>query len=890
MPFLPRVRSLWRNLAHAGQVERELDDELRAYVDLLAAEKEKAGMTPDDARRAARLEAGGVDQLKESVRDAHAGAAVESTLQDLRYGVRLLTRAPGFAALVVLTIALGIGANSAIFSVINAVVRKPLGYPQSDRLMFITSQFPTLGFDKFWVSPPEFFEYRERTRAFADVAAYTTGAVNLSEGTQPERVNAVFATANMFGVLGVPPRLGRAFTAEQDLPNAEPVVVLSHELWQRTFGGDPSAVGRQVEIGGRKTTVVGVAPPAFDLHDARAQVWMPLGLDPANRQNRGSHFLYLVGRLAPGATPERANGELLTMLRQWGQLNPNTHVPNDSTHRIQMAPLRDEVIGNVRVALWVLQGAVALVLLIACANVANLLLARAEARHKEFAVRTALGAGRGRILRQFVAEGIVVAALGAALGLALAYWGLKALLAANPESIPRAAEIGLDPAVLAFTVGVAVLTSVIFGLAPLLHVQQDVVASAIKEGDARSTTTAARNRVRHGLVIAEIAHAVMLVTGAGLLLRSFNNLTSVDAGFDPENLATFGVVLPQATYPDGQQRVRFMTDLMRRLEEIPGVENAAAVQGLPPVRQVNANDTEFEGVPQEPGSPPQNVDFYQTVTPDYFTTLGIKIVEGRGFTPADAGGPPVFIVNEALAKRFYPGKSAIGRRMKPFGIDTVPWATIVGVARDVKQAGLEAEVGTELYFNYEQAPAYVGFAPGQMNVVLKSTRPLAALAPAIRQAVAAGDPGLPVVELRTMEAVFGDSVTRQRFLSQLLGIFAAVALVLAAVGTYGILSYMVTQRRREIGIRMALGAGYGQVIRLVLGHGLVMAAVGVGLGIVGALALSRVTRSLLYGVSPLDPLTFAVAASVITVVALAASLVPTRRATRVDPLVAIRAD
>src|SRR5215211_701638 len=360
MPFLPRVRSLWRNLAHAGQVERELDDELRAYVDLLAAEKEKAGMTPDDARRAARLEAGGVDQLKESVRDAHAGAAVESTLQDLRYGVRLLTRAPGFAALVVLTIALGIGANSAIFSVINAVVRKPLGYPQSDRLMFITSQFPTLGFDKFWVSPPEFFEYRERTRAFADVAAYTTGAVNLSEGTQPERVNAVFATANMFGVLGVPPRLGRAFTAEQDLPNAEPVVVLSHELWQRTFGGDPSAVGRQVEIGGRKTTVVGVAPPAFDLHDARAQVWMPLGLDPANRQNRGSHFLYLVGRLAPGATPERANGELLTMLRQWGQLNPNTHVPNDSTHRIQMAPLRDEVIGNVRVALWVLQGAVAL--------------------------------------------------------------------------------------------------------------------------------------------------------------------------------------------------------------------------------------------------------------------------------------------------------------------------------------------------------------------------------------------------------------------------------------------------------------------------------------------------------------------------------------------------
>jgi len=578
------------------------------------------------------------------------------------------------------------------------------------------------------------------------------------------------------------------------------------------------------------------------------------------------------------------------MLREWGRLNPDTHVPNDSTHRLQMLPLRDEVIGNVRVALWVLQGAVALVLLIACANVANLLLARAEARHKEFAVRTALGAGRGRILRQFVAEGVVVATLGAVLGLALAYWGLKALLAANPESIPRAAEIGLDPAVLAFTVGVAVLTSVVFGLAPLLHVQRDAVASAIKEGDARSTASSARNRVRHGLVVAEIALAVMLVTGAGLLLRSFSNLTGVDAGFEPKGLVTFGVVLPQATYPDGQQRVRFMTDLMRRLEEIPGVDDAAAVQGLPPMRQVNANDTEFEGVPQEPGSPPQNVDFYQAVTPDYFSTLGVRIVEGRGFTAADAGGPPVFVVNEALAKRFYPGKSAVGRRIKPFGIDTLPWATIVGVARDVKQGGLDAEVGTELYFDYEQAPRYVGFAPGQMNVVLRSARSLEALAPGIRQAMAAMDPGLPVVQLRTMEAVFGDSVTRQRFLSQLLGIFAVVALALAAVGTYGILSYMVTQRRREIGIRMALGAGFSQVVRLVLGQGLVMAVIGVALGIAGALALSRVTRSLLYGVSPVDPLTFGVAAGVITLVALVASLLPTRRATRVDPLVAIRAD
>jgi predicted permease len=890
MALLTRVRSLWRNLFTRVEVERDLDEELGGYVDLLTAEKVRAGMPAEEARRAALREVGDIDQVKEAVRDVRAGAVVDATLQDLRYGIRLLRRAPGFAALAVLTIALGIGANSAIFSVINGVVRRPLGYPGSDRLMFITSQFPTLGFEKFWISPPEFFEYRERSRAFADIAAYQTGAVNLSDGTQPERVNAVFASANMFEVLGVRPLLGRAYSAEQDRPNAEPVAVLSYELWRRTFGGDPAVVGRRVQINGQPTTVVGVAPPAFDLHDARAQVWMPLGLDPANRQNRGSHFLYLVGRLAPGVTERQASSELRTLLGQWGQLNPDTHVPNDSTHRLQFAALRDEVIGNVRVALWVLQGAVGLVLLIACANVANLLLARAESRHKEFAVRTALGAGRGRILRQFITEGVVLAVLGAAIGLALADWGLKALLAANPQSIPRAAEIGLDPVVLAFTVLVALLTGVVFGLAPLLHVGNAAVASAIKEGGARTTTTGARNRVRRGLVVGEIALAVMLVIGAGLLLRSFRNLTRVDAGFDPRDLATFSVVLPQASYPDAQRRVQFVTDLTRRLEEIPGVEDAAAVQGLPPFRQVNANDTQFEGIAPEPGKPPQNVDYYQGVTTDYFPAMGIRITAGRGFTAADVGGPPVVVINEALARKFYPNQNPIGRRVRPPVSDSTPWFTIVGIARDVKQGGLDAEVGTELYFSYEQGPRVAQFAPSQMHLVMRSSRPLDALAPGIRRVMAEMDPSLPIVQLRTMESVFGDSVSRQRFLSQLLGIFAVVALLLAAIGTYGILAYMVTERQREIGIRMALGASRAQVVRLVLGQGLTMAVAGVALGVAGALLLSRLVASLLYGVSPADPATFAAVAGVITVVAMAACVVPTRRATRVDPLVAIRAE
>jgi putative ABC transport system permease protein len=892
MSLLNRFRSIWHNLVARDVVERELDEELRAYIDLLTQEKIAAGVEPAEARRLARLEAGGVEQLKDAVRDERGGILLETVVQDLRYSLRQLRRAPGYAVIAIVTIALGIGANSAIFSVINGVVLKPLDYEEPGQLVYLTSQFPTLGFDKFWISPPEYFELREHARSFSDVAAYTTGAVNLSEGTRPERVNAAFVTANMFGVLRARMSGGRAFAEAEDLPNSEPVVVLSHELWSRGFAGDPGIIGRTVEINGRATTVVGIAPPGFDLHDARAQVWLPLGLDPANRQNRGSHFLYLVGRLAPGVSFAQADRELGSLVRQWRDLIPQGHVPNDSTHRMQMATLRNEVIGNVRTALWVLQGAVVLVLLIACANVANLLLARAESRHKEFAVRTAMGAGRRRILRQFMTEGVVIAVLGSGLGLALAHFALRRLLAAYPESVPRAMEIGLDPTVVAFTAAMAILTGVVFGLAPLLHLDPGAVAAALKEGGTRTTSSLTRNRVRRGLVIGEIALAVMLVIGAGLLLRSFRNLTTVDAGFDPHALATFGVVLPQASYPEPQRAAQFMAGLIERLETIPGVEKAAAVQGLPPFRQVNANDTQFEGVPQEPGSPPQNVDYYQTVTADYFATTGIPIKEGRAFTETDAGGPGVVIINEALAKRFYPGQNPIGRRVNPgFGPPNEPlWFTIVGIARDVKQGGLDQEAGTELYFAYEQGPALANFIPRQMNIVLRSTRSLDALAPGIRRMMAEMDPSLPIVQLRTMDQVFDDSVPRQRFLSQLLVAFGLVALVLAAVGTYGILSYMVTERQREIGVRMALGAGRGQVAGLVMRQGVVMAAIGIAIGLAGALAASRVTASLLFGVSPVDPVTFVGVSLVIVAVAALASLIPTRRATRVDPLVAMRAE
>jgi predicted permease len=810
--------------------------------------------------------------------------------QDLRYSIRSLARTPGFALLAILTLALGIGANSAIFSVINGVILKPLAYPRPDQLVMITSQFPGLGFDKFWVSPPEYFELRERARSFSEIGAYRANAVNLSEGDTPERVTVVNATSALFKTLGVRPYRGRVFGEQEDLPNSEPVAVVSYELWQRAFGGDPQLVGKQIDLDGRKTTVLGIMPPEFDIHDSKAELWLPMGLDPANRQNRGSHFLYLVGRMKPGVSIRQANAELNMLLAQWGEVTPNAHVPHPVNHRLQYASLESDVVGNIGRALWVLQVAVGFVLLIACANMANLLLARAESRHREFAIRTALGAGRGRLLRQFMAEGVTLAILGGVAGLALAYAGLRALITANPNSLPRAADIGLDLTVVAFTVVVALLTGVVFGLAPLLHVGQRAVSLALKEGGTRSTATITRNRVRRGLVVAEVALAVMLVIGAGLMLRSFWKLMRFDSGFDRTNLSTFGISLPAAKYQEQPRRIAFYNEIINRLKATPGVQSAAAMAGLPPSRPVNANDTEFENYQHVQGGPPANVDYWQSTTLDYTAAMKIPVLDGRSFGPQD--GPtttPVVLVNETLAKLYWPKESAVGHRIRPGCCGpNRPWATIIGVVKDVKQGGIDQKTGTEIYFLYDQTVGVLGSAPRNMNVVVRSTLPLESLARVIRETVNASDRTLPIVQLRTMDDVFSDSIARQRFLAQLLGIFAALALVLAAVGTYGVLSYLVTERQREIGIRMALGANRGNVLSLVLRQGLSTTVIGLVLGVGGALALTRLASSLLFEVKPTDPFTFAAVAGVVTLVALFACVVPARRATKVDPIVALR--
>ncbi len=820
--------------------------------------------------------------------------------RDVRYGARALRKAPGFTAVAVLTLALGIGANSAIFSVVNGVLLKPLAFPNPERLVYITSQFPTLGFDQFPVDAAEYAELRERNQSFEEIGAYTIGAVNIGSEGQPTRVVSAITTASLLPALGVKPLLGRFYTQAETLPGASDVGILSYEVWESAFAKQRSVIGQRVDIDGVKTTIVGVMPPGFDVHDQKVKIWLPLTLDPAKRQQqRGGHFLLLVGRLKPGITIDRARTELQSLLKQWqvasgGSANPGMnspgtiHTPDNKNHRLRYDDLQADMIGSVATALWVLQAAVGLVLLIACANMANLLLMRAETRHKELALRAALGAGRGRLIRQFIAESMVLSITGAVAGLLLARWGLKALVAAN-AGIPRVASVALDGKVLFFTLLLAVGTGFVFGLTPLLHLSANSIGLALRDAGGRTTAGAARNRVRRGLVITEMALAVMLVVGAGLLMRSFWNLMRVDSGFDRATLTTFGVVLPAQPYADSSRRVAFFDNLTRQLAAMPGVQSAAAMTGLPPQRQVNANDTAIEGYVQTAESPPQNVDYYQYVTPNYLSTMGIPVVAGRSFNDADAGSSaPVVMINETMAKLFFPKQDPIGHRVKPGGSKI--WFTIVGVVKDVKQGGVDSKTGTELYLDYPQSPAYLGFAPRNMNVVLRSTLPTTALAAGIRQAVTALDPTLPIVKLRSMEEVFSDSVSRPHFLAELLGIFAGVALALAAIGTYGVLAYSVNERRREIGIRMALGATEHGLLAMVLSQGMMLAGVGLVAGLVGAFGATRLASSLLFNVKPADPITFASVAAFMLIVAFFACVVPARRATRVDPLVALRSD
>jgi predicted permease len=836
--------------------------------------------------------------------------------QDLRHAVRSLLRSPAFSLVTILTLALGIGANTAIFSIVNGVILRPLGYPKPEQLMYLTTQFPAFGFDQFWVSPPEYFEFRELNQSFSAVGAFTTGEVNLTAGDRPLRVRSASVDDGLLTALGVQPAMGRLFRkGETDLtgpppaPGSPPVplppfVILSHELWQTAFGSQ-NIVGQTVEVNGLAREVIGIMPPGVDVMDNRTEIWMPLGLNPGNRQNRGSHFLYLIGRLKDGVTPQQAQSELTMLIQNWGErVGVKQHVfsplPADEAlrkvnpgagHLLQMTPVQEQMVGSASRAIWVLQGAVGFVLLIACANLANLLLARAETRHREFAVRTALGAGRGRLLAQFMTEGVLLSIVGGVLGLLLARAGVQALIRMYPTSLPRTSEVTVDPLVLLFTLGVSILTGLVFGLAPLMHTRVSGLVTALKEGGAKGATGHARHHIRRGLVMAEVALAVMLVIGAGLLLRTVANLTNVDSGFDRSRLVTFSMALPVADYPQAAARAQLYQRLLEKLRGVAGVQAATAMSGLPPDRPLNANDTDIDNYTAPPEGPFENVDYYQNVMSDYFETMGIPIVAGRSFQSSDAASSgAVAIVNETLVNTFWKGLNPIGQRLRPCCGDQIPWFTVIGVAKDVKQGGVDRRTGHEFYFFVDQTARNGGNAPSVMNVVLRTTLPPAALRQTIEAAVRESDPSVPIVRLREMDAVFDESIRRPRLLAQLLGGFAGLALLLAAIGTYGVLTYMVAERRREIGIRMALGAAQRSVMANVMKQGLVLTGVGIVVGLAGAFGLNRLIASLLFGVQPTDALTLVAVVATIALVATVACWLPAWRASRLDPNVVLRQD
>jgi putative ABC transport system permease protein len=807
---------------------------------------------------------------------------METLFQDIRYGTRTLLKNPGFSAIAILALALGIGANSAIFSVVNAVLLRPLPYADPDRLIMVWHSYPSLKLEAP-VSPRGYFDYTEQSDIFEEASLAAGWNVNLTETGEPERIQGRAVSAGFFPTLKIEAARGRLFTPEDDQPEHDRVVVLTDGLWRRRFGSDPNIIGKTLTLNGNSFDVIGVLPADFqiDSFGQGVEMYAPLALTPQQRNSRGSEFLLMIGRLKPGVTLTEAQTQMTTIANRIMEQNPGNY-PADWGVKVQS--LNEQVVGDIRMHLLVLLGAVGFVLLIACANVANLLLARAASRQKEIAIRTALGASRGRLIRQLLTESILLSIAGGGLGFLLALWGVDMLVSVNRNNIPRAGEIGIDPRVVGFTVVISLLTGILFGLVPALQASKIGLNETLKEGGRGTAGGARQRRVRAYLVVSEIALALVLLVGAGLMIKSFARLLDVDPGFRTENVLTMQMSLPGTKYREAHQVRAFYQQSLEQIKAIPGVQSASATSNLPLSGSVSSGNFQIEGRPAlAPGELSPHSD-RRSVTQDYFQTMGIPLMKGRYFTDQDSPDSQlVAIIDETMARVYWPDEDPIGKRLSWSSNNGNPiWAEIVGVVGAVKHIGLDGVVRGQLYMSHNQR------SQGAMYLAIRTSGNPTSLAGAVKSAIQVVDKDQPVYNIKTMEEYLAGSVAKRRFTMLLFGIFGAVALILAAVGLYGVMSYSVTQRTHEIGIRMALGAKQSDVLRLVVGQGMLLAVAGVAIGLGAAFLLTRLMSSLLYGVSATDPVTFVVISLTLTGVALAASFVPARRATKVDPMIALR--
>ncbi|HEU0178331.1 MAG TPA: ABC transporter permease [Blastocatellia bacterium] len=811
--------------------------------------------------------------------------------QDLRYGARMLLKKPGFTSIAVITLALGIGANTAIFSVVNAVLLRPLPYAEPSRLVALWESDTKRPESRNSIAYPNFNDWRAQSKSFERMASYYTNDMALTGVATPVNLRSAVVSPDLFATLGVKPQLGRWFVAEEEKPGIR-AAIINNGLWRRQFGGDPNIVGRALTLNGKQFNVVGVMPAGFQfpIEAEPVEVWVTSSIDgektdpkePAQNEQRGAHFLQAVGRLNAGVTLEKAQAEMNVI-----GANLEKQYPDSNTrHGVKLIPYHNDLVHDYSEALWLILGAVGCVLLIACANVANLLLARATARYKEIAVRAALGANRWRVIRQLLTESLLLSLGGGVLGLLLAWWGTEALMRLIPEDVPRLAEINIDRWVFGFTMLVSVVTGVVFGLAPALQASKIELTEAMKEGSRGASAGGVRGRLRGALVVAEIAIALVVLIGAGLLLQTFRRLQQVDLGFDTHNILTASVELPDARYPKPEQAMTFYQTLLDHVKALPGVEAASAI-----VPQPLSGDTMIIGFDIEGRNFPKGerpVSHFRSISLGYFSVMKTPLLAGRAFTERDdAHSAGVVIVNETFAKRYFPNESSIGKHVKPgIALEGEPvWREIVGVVKDVKhRQSLGRDYEPEYYLPHAQMPI------NSMNLIVRTTNDPRSLARSLQREVQSLDRDIPVYRIKTLEQYLGVAVAQPKFNALLLSLFAGLALLLTAIGLYGVMAYSVIQRAQEIGIRVALGAQTGDVLRMVLRHGLKLTALGLSIGLAAAYALTRYMRSQLFGVKAADPLTFAGVALLLVAVALMACWIPARRATKVDPLVALRSE